>query len=443
MFKSLAEKFTQIFNSFHGSYKISEKNISDAVREIRLALLDADVNYGIVKSFISRVKEKALGVSTVNKNVSPEQQFIKIIHEELVELLGNDDGDQLRIKDKPTVIMLCGLQGAGKTTFSIKLAEYLKKQQRCRSLLIACDFQRPAAVEQLSILAVKHGFEVFASSSLNPIKAVEEGLLKAEQNKYDVVIIDTAGRLHIDKNLMDELLTIKQVTSPKEILFVANVALGQDAIHSAKIFDEVLQLSGVVFTMMDGDAKAGVALSCKSLLGKPIKFESHGEHINDLYAFNAKSMADRILGMGDTINFVKKAQEQMSKEEQAKLEQKIITASFSYDDYLKQMKMLRKMGSFKKLLGMLPGGFSVTMQQMEETEQELTKIEAIILSMTRKERYGLEDLSMSRIKRIALGSGTAISDVTKLKKNMKQAKEFFKTMNNKKMKEMKNFMGGL
>lgn len=442
MFKLLAEKFTQVFSSFHGSYKINEKNISDAVREIRLALLDADVNYGVVKSFITQVKEKALGITTVSKNVSPEQQFVKIIHEELVSLLGNDN-NELKIKEKPTVIMLCGLQGAGKTTFSIKLANYLRKKQKSRSLLIACDFQRPAAVEQLNILAIKHGFDVFTSPSLDPIQAVKEGLLKAKQDEYNVVIIDTAGRLHVDTVLMNELLTIKQLASPKEILFVANIALGQDSIRSAKMFDEVLQISGVVFTMMDGDAKAGAALSCKALLGKPIKFESHGEHINDLYAFNARSMADRILGMGDTINFVEKAQEQMSKEEQKLLEKKIIQASFSYDDYLKQMKMLRKMGSFKKLLGMLPGGFSITMQQMEETEQELAKAEAIILSMTKRERAGLEDLSMSRIKRIALGSGTAISDVNRLKKNMKQAKEFFKTMNNKKMKEMKNFMGGL
>lgn len=438
MFKPLAEKFTQIFDSFRGSYKINEKNISDAVREIRLALLDADVNYGIVKSFIAQVKEKALGVTTINKNVSPEQQFIKVIHEELVQLLGNEN-NELKIKDKPSVIMLCGLQGAGKTTFSVKLADYLKKQHRSRSLLIACDFQRPAAVEQLKTLATQHGFDVFVSSSLNTTQAVEEGLLKAKQDKYDAVIIDTAGRLHLDDALMNELLLIKKTAMPSEILFIANVALGQDAIRSAKVFDESLDISGVVFTMMDGDAKAGVALSCKSLLGKPIRFESHGEHISDLYTFSAASMADRILGMGDTINFVKKAQEQMDLEEQKVLEEKLAKSAFTYNDYLNQMKMIRKMGSFKKLLKMLPGGLSVTMEQMEKTEQELNKVQAIILSMTKKERSGVEDLTMSRIKRIALGSGTAISDVNKLKKNMKQAKDFFKMMNNKKMK---NFMGG-
>lgn len=442
MFGALTDKFTGIFASLAGKKKLTEENVSEAVREVRLALLEADVNYGVTKNFIKRVKEKVLGEAVI-KSVTPGQQFIKVIHEELVALMGGGEAI-LHLQAKPAVVMLCGLQGAGKTTHAAKLAKYLSKNEhRKRSLLAACDLQRPAAVEQLKILGDQIGVEVFAmEGEKNPVKVAKNALKRAKEGGYDVLILDTAGRLHIDEALMKELEEIKSALSPHEILFVANAATGQDAVTTASAFNQRLNVTGTILTMLDGDTRAGAAISIHEVTGKPLKFEGIGEKLDDLQLFNANSMADRILGMGDTINFVKKAKEHISEEEAEQLEEKMRKASFTYHDYLKQMQAVRKMGSLKGLMKMLPGASKFS-SEFDRSEKEFYKIEAMILSMTLRERSEKDDLSMARMKRIARGSGTTVQDINKLKKSFKQSKQFFKSVPSKKMmdkfKDMDNF----
>lgn len=442
MFGALADKFTGIFASLAGKKKLTEENISDAVREVRLALLEADVNYNVTKNFINRVKDKALGDSVI-KSVTPGQQFIKIIHEELVALMGGGEA-VLHLHGKPAVVMLCGLQGAGKTTHAAKLAKYLSKNEfRKKSLLAACDLQRPAAIEQLKTLGSQIGVDVFTlEGAKDPVKVAKSALKFAKEERYDVLILDTAGRLHVDDALMSELEEIKSAVCPHEILFVANAATGQDAVTTAATFNARLSLTGTILTMLDGDTRAGAAISIHEITGKPLKFEGIGEKLEDIQLFNASSMADRILGMGDTINLVKKAKEHISEEEAELLEEKIRKASFTYNDYLKQMQALRKMGSFKGLMKMIPG-VSKFSSEIDRSEKESYKIEAIILSMTERERLEKDDLSMPRMKRIARGSGTAFQDVNKLKKSFKQSKQLFKSASGKKMmdkfKNMDNF----
>ncbi|MCH9625594.1 MAG: Signal recognition particle protein [Chlamydiales bacterium] len=433
MFGSLTDKLTGVFSSLAGKKKLSEGNISDAVREVRLALLDADVNYGVTKKFINSVKEKALGEEVI-KSVSPGQQFVKVIHEELVALMGGGEA-VLHLQQKPAVVMLCGLQGAGKTTHAAKLAKYLSKpEHRKKILLVACDLQRPAAIEQLKTLGAQIDVDVFSvEGEKKPVKVAKKALKAAKEGGYDVVILDTAGRLHIDDALMKELQEIKAVTTPHEILFVANAATGQDAVTTASEFNARLSVTGTILTMLDGDTRAGAAISIHAVTGKPLKFEGIGEKLDDLQLFNAKSMADRILGMGDTINLVKKAKEHMSDEEAQQLEEKMRTASFTYKDYLKQMQAVRKMGSFKGLMKMIPGASKIP--DLDGSEKEFFKIEAMILSMTTKERLEKDELSMSRMKRIARGSGTTVQDINKLKKSFKKSKQFFKNAPNRKMME--------
>lgn len=436
MFGSLAEKFTGIFSSLAGKKRLSEENISEAVREVRLALLEADVNYTVAKNFIKRVKEKALGDEVI-KSVSPSQQFIKLIHDELATLMGGGEA-KLNFPKRPTVFMLCGLQGCGKTTHAAKIAKMLqKKEYGKRSLLVACDLQRPAAVLQLKTLGEQIGVPVFAiDGETNPVKVAKAAM--AEAKKYDVVIFDTAGRLHIDDALMKELESVKKVISPDEVLFVANAATGQDAVTTAAEFDKRLGITGSILTMLDGDTRGGAAISIFEVTQKPLKLEGVGEKLDDIQLFNANSMADRILGMGDTINLVKKAEEFVSEEEAKKLEEKMRKATFTYDDYLKQIQAVRKMGSFGKLMKMLPGASRIP--DFEGKEKEFYKIEAMILSMTPRERCELDQLDIHRSKRIARGSGTDLADVNKLKKSFKQSKQFFKNGPNKKMLE--KFMGG-
>lgn len=430
MFGALTDKLTNIFSSLAGKKKLSEENISEAVREVRLALLDADVNYGVTKNFIKKVKEKALGEEVI-KSVTPGQQFIKVIHDELTALMGGEEAT-LQLNEKPTVVMLCGLQGAGKTTHAAKLAQYLAKNHRKKSLLAACDLQRPAAVEQLKTLGAQINVDVFSlEGETKPLAVAKNAYKVAKEGKYDVLILDTAGRLHIDEALMKELQEIKGATNPNEVLFVANAATGQDAVTTAAEFNQRLSITGTILTMLDGDTRAGAAISIQEVTGKPLKFEGIGEKLEDLQLFNAKSMADRILGMGDTINLVKKAKEHISEEEAEKLEEKMRKATFTYDDYLKQMQAVRKMGSLKGLMKMLPG--AAKMADFERSEKEFLKIEAMILSMTPKERFEKNDLSMSRMKRIARGSGTTLQDVNKLKKSFKKSKQFFKNAPSRKM----------
>jgi signal recognition particle subunit SRP54 len=346
----------------------------------------------------------------------------------------------LQIEGKPGVIMLCGLQGSGKTTHSAKLAKYLKKKGLCKNpLLAACDLQRPAAIEQLKTLGQQIQVPVFTiADEKDPIRVAKEALKHAQQEQHDLLIVDTAGRLHIDDELMGQLEKIKEVLKPSEILFVANATTGQDAVNVATEFSKRMTVTGTILTMLDGNARGGAAISIREVTGKPLKFEGIGEKVDDLQLFNPNSMADRILGMGDTINLVKKAQEHINEEEAQKLEQKIRSATFTYDDYLKQIQTVKKMGSLKSLLGMLPG--MGQMPAMDFDEKEFFKVEAIILSMTLDERTEKSELTTSRRKRLAQGSGTKIEDVNKLVKSFKQAKQFFKNMPN--MKQLEKMLGG-
>ncbi|MBS0623271.1 MAG: signal recognition particle protein [Verrucomicrobia bacterium] len=439
MFGSIAEKFTGIFSSLIGQKKLTEENITDAVREVRLALLDADVNYTVTKNFIKRIKEKVLG-EAVLKSVTAGQQFIKIIHDELVAMMGGGEAQLLFSSQKPTVYMLCGLQGAGKTTHAAKLAKFLKKKEyRKTSLLVACDLQRPAAIEQLKRLGEQTATAVFHKEGCSdPVVVAKEALAYAKAHDFDVVILDTAGRLHIDEPLMQQLRAIKQTMHPTEVLFVANAATGQDAVNTAAEFDRQIGITGTILTMLDGDTRGGAAISICEVTQKPLKLEGVGEKIDDLQLFHAASMADRILGMGDTINLVKQAEEHVSEEDAKDLEEKMRKATFTYEDYLKQIQAVRKMGSFSKLMKMLPGASKLP--DFASKEKEFFRIEAMILSMTPRERQEKDQLDISRCKRIAKGSGTTLADINKLRKSFKQSKQFFKNVPNK--KKLEKYMGG-
>lgn len=438
MFEALTEKLHGVFSSLMGKKKLTEENITEAMNEVRLALLEADVNYRVTKTLIQKIKEKAVGEALL-KSVSPGQQFIKIVHDELVALMGGDEMS-LNVKGSPAVIMLCGLQGSGKTTQCAKLAKYVKKKNLSKKVLLAaCDLQRPAAVEQLKILGEQIETPVFVlPSEKDPVKVASSALKKAREEKFDLLIVDTAGRLHVDDELMNELQKIKAVLNPQEILFVANATTGQDAVTVATEFNHRMAVTGSILTMLDGNARGGAAISIREVTGKPLKFEGVGEKIDDIQPFNPNSMADRILGMGDTINLVRKAQEHFDEEEAKKLEYKIKTATFTYNDYLKQIQTVRKMGSFKSLLSMMPGMSQLSSKDFDE--KEIFKVESLILSMTPAERSESCELSVPRRKRIAAGSGRNMEDINKLVKSFKQAKQFFKNMPN--MKQLEKMLGG-
>lgn len=446
MFGILTEKFQNLFSVFGKNNKITENNVLEAVKEARLALLEADVNYSVASAFVKEVKEKALG-ETVLKSLKPKHQFIKIVHEELVKLMGEGESS-LDLSKKISVIMLCGLQGSGKTTTCAKLANFLVCKNK-KVLLAACDLQRPAAVEQLKILASSIEVAVFSlEKEKNPVIVAKKAYQKALDENYDVLIIDTAGRLHLDDELMNELKEIKDEINPTDILFVASATTGQDAVNTAFEFDKRVNVTGNILTMLDGNSRAGAAISIRQVTKKPLFFECVGEKISDFQVFNPRSMADRILGMGDVINLVKKAEATISEEETKKLEKKIKKASFTYDDYLIQMNMIKKMGSIKGLMKMIPGISS--MGDFEFSEKELKKTEAIILSMTLDERDEKVELDYSRKKRIARGSGTKTDDVNRLVKGFKRLKQFLKKMPNfgKKgnmpdINEIKDQLGGM
>jgi len=424
MFDNLSNKFQNLFSSFSRSAKITENNVNDAIKEVRLALLEADVNYSVASDFVKKVKAKAIGKEVI-KSVSAREQFIKIVHEELIDLMGKEESF-LELSKKPAVIMLCGLQGSGKTTTSVKLATFLKKKHK-KVLLAACDLQRPAAIEQLKKLASDALIDVFTlKDEKKAVKVSKQALQKAKDEKYDVLILDTAGRLHIDEDLMQELEDIKSVADPAEILYVANATFGQDAVKTAKEFDSKVSITGSILTMLDSDARAGAAISIKEVTQKPLKFEATGEKITDFQIFNPNSMADRILGMGDVINLVKKAKDAVDEKEAEDLKKKIKTKSFNYDDYIKQMSMIKKMGSIKSLLKMVPGMSALA--SMDMPENEMKKIESIIKSMTKKERAEQVDITFDRRKRLAKGSGTTLDDVNRLIKGFKRIKQFMKKM---------------
>jgi signal recognition particle subunit SRP54 len=438
MFAALTEKFQGVFSKFFKAKALTDGNIQEAIDEVRLALLDADVQYGVVKNFVKRVKEKAVGQKLIEA-VSPGQLFVKIVHEELVELLGSTEKD-LRVEGRPGKILLCGLQGSGKTTYAAKLARYLREKKGfLRPCVVACDLARPAAVDQLKTLAMQAEVNFFSlPGEKNPVRVAEAALEEATIKMWDLLIFDTAGRLHVDQDLMDELAAVKEAVRPQHVILTLNAATGQDAVRAASTFAEHIGVTGSCLTMLDGSSRGGAAISVVEVTKRPVLFEGHGEKISDIRPFHPMSMADRILGMGDTINLVRHAQEHIQESEAKDLEHKLRRAEFTYGDFLQQMRMLKKMGPLKNLMAMLPGASNLP---MEGGEKEMQKAEAIIYSMTPEERDERCELSVRRRQRIAKGSGTSIDDVNRLVKTLKQAKQFFKNM--PKLKNLEKMMGGL
>ncbi len=438
MFERLTERFDDIFQKIKGQGIINEKNVDEAIREIRIALLEADVNYKIVKELLAKVKEKALGRKVV-KSVSPGQAFVKIIHDEMVNIMGEGFSGLELEKNKPATIMLVGLQGSGKTTHAGKLAVYLKKKYH-RPLLVAGDIYRPAAIEQLKTLGKSIDVPVYAGDTdMSPPEICREALKYAEQNSLDTVIIDTAGRLQIDEPLMEELNEIKKEVTLNEILFVADAMTGQEAVNIASTFHNKVGMDVVCLTKLDGDARGGAALSIKYVTGKPIKFAGTGEKLSDLEEFHPERMVSRILGMGDVVSLVEKAQESVDHKKAKELERKIKKQQFTLEDFLEQLHQVKKMGSLDKIFDMIPGSQRLKGNiNMQDSAKELKKTEAIILSMTPLERKKPKILNGSRRKRIARGSGTRVQDVNKLIKNFNQMKKMMKMFKNpKKMARMK------
>ncbi|MBS0585262.1 MAG: signal recognition particle protein [Verrucomicrobia bacterium] len=421
MFGALTDTFQKIVKSLSRDKELTEANIAEAARTARMALLDADVNYSVVSQLIKKVKAEAVGSNKI-KGVNAGDQFLKIVHDKLVEIMGGEE-PKISFKKTPTKILLCGLQGAGKTTHAAKLAHFLKKKWHKNPLLVALDLQRPGAIQQLQILGSQINVPVFANmDEKNPLKIAKAAL---KEGNFDVLIFDTAGRLHIDETLMQELAMLKKEIDPEEIFFVANAASGQDAVTTAQEFNQKIGITNSILTMLDGTTRAGAALSIREITGKPLLFEGVGEKIEDLRLFNPVSMADRILGMGDLINLVKKAEEEFSKDEEKEMEKKMRTASFTFEDFLKQMRALKRMGPLKGLLKMMPGMGDLP-ADLGDPEKELAKTEAMILSMTAKERQGNVEFIPSRRKRIAKGSGRSIDEVNRLLKSFKELRQMAK-----------------
>ena len=430
VFQGLSEKLNHIFSKMTKKGRLTELEIKQAMREVRIALLEADVNLNVAKDFIAKVSEKAVG-QEILKSLSPAQQVIKIVNEELTELMGATNSKLIVSPEPPTVIMMCGLQGAGKTTLCGKLAVHLKKQGK-KPLLAACDVYRPAAINQLKIVGEKAGTDVFEKGQGNPVRIAAEAVEHAKKYGYDTVIVDTAGRLHIDEALMEELENITKAIRVDEILLTVDSMTGQDAVNVAKTFNERLELTGVVLTKLDGDTRGGACLSIKAVTGKPIKFASVGEKLTDLEPFYPDRMANRILGMGDVLSLIEKAQEAVSEEQMEKMERKFKSNSFTLDDYLEQFAMLKKMGGAKSLLNMLPGmGTKVKISDGDIDEKKIERTKAIILSMTKKERNDPSIINYSRKTRIAKGSGTTIQEINQLLKQFEQTKQMMKMMKNK------------
>ena len=430
IFQGLSEKLNHIFSKMTKRGKLTELEIKQAMREVRIALLEADVNLSVAKDFIAKVSEKAVG-QEILKSLSPAQQVIKIVNDELTELMGSSNSKLIVSSSLPTVVMMCGLQGAGKTTLCGKLAVYLKKQGK-KPLLAACDVYRPAAINQLKIVGEKAGADVFEKGQGSPVKIAAEAVEHAKKFGYDTVIVDTAGRLHIDEALMEELENITKAIRVDEILLTVDSMTGQDAVNVAKTFNDRLELTGVVLTKLDGDTRGGACLSIKAVTGKPIKFASVGEKLTDLEPFYPDRLANRILGMGDVLSLIEKAQESVTEEQMEKMERKFKSNSFTLDDYLEQFAMLKKMGGAKSLLSMLPGmGTKIKVSEDDIDEKKIERTKAIILSMTKKERNDPSIINYSRKTRIANGSGTSIQEVNQLLKQFDQTKQMMKMMRGK------------
>ncbi len=425
MFAGLQEKLAEAFKKFRNKGKLTESDVKEGMRAVKMALLEADVNFKVVKEFVGKVTERAVG-SEVLESLVPYQQVIKIVNEELTALMGSTES-KIKIASKPpTVIMMVGLQGAGKTTQSGKLAGLFKRQGK-NPLLAACDVYRPAAITQLQIVGDKLGIPVYTEGDkVSPVKIAKNAVRHAEKNGYDMVFIDTAGRLHLDKAMMDELLDIKKETEPSEILLVVDAMTGQDAVNVAKAFDEKLDITGVVMTKLDGDTRGGAALSIRYVTGKPIKFIGVGEKLDNIEVFHPDRMASRILGMGDMLSLIEKAEKSFDEKKAAELEEKLRKSRFTLTDYLDQFSQIRNMGSIESILGMMPGVKQSAIKDAKIDEKMLDRTEAIILSMTPAEREKPEIISSSRKKRIAAGSGTSVEDINRLLKQFDQMSKMMK-----------------
>ncbi len=423
MFESLSEKLEGAFKSLRGDGKLTELNIAESVKEIRRALVAADVNYKIAKEFTDKVKDQALGTANVLKSVKPGELMIKIVNDELTQLMG---GTQVGINLKSSgisVILIAGLQGSGKTTFTGKLASHLKTKRQKRPLVVACDVYRPAAIEQLTVLAEQVGVPIYKElDNKNPVEIALNAIKEAKAMGCDVVIVDTAGRLSIDEDMMQEIAKVKAAVQPSETLFVCDSMTGQDAVNTAQNFNERLNFDGVVLTKLDGDTRGGAALSIKYTVGKPIKFVSMGEKMDTLDVFYPDRMANRILGMGDIVSFVERAQEQFDEEESKRLEKKIKKNTFDFNDFLGQMNQIRRMGDIKSLMSMIPG-MGNALKDIDITDKDLRRVEAIIQSMTPKERKNPDLINLSRKKRIALGCGRSLDDLNAFIKQFNQMRE--------------------
>lgn len=438
MFNSLQDKLDKALQNIQGRGKITEINVAETVKEIRRALVDADVNYKVAKDLTKRVQDKALGQNVLT-SITPGQLMTKIVHDELVELMGTTQ-EGINLSEKPTIILIAGLQGSGKTTFSGKLANYLKQKRSKNPLLVACDVYRPAAIDQLTVLADQVGVAIYKEiENKNPVEISQNAIQFAKDNKHDVVIIDTAGRLAIDEAMMNEIRNVHQAVKPTETLFVVDAMTGQDAVNTALAFNHVLDYNGVVLTKLDGDTRGGAALTVRSVVNKPIKFISTGEKMEALDLFYPERMADRILGMGDVVSLVERAQEQFDEEEAKKLHKKIAKNEFGFDDFLTQINQIKKMGNMKDLMGMLPG-VGKAIKDVDINDDAFKHIEAIIYSMTPEERRRPSVIDMNRKKRIAKGAGRKLEDVNALMKQFEQMSKMMKMMQGPQGKQLMQMM---
>ena len=439
MFENLSDRLERSFKILKGEGKITEINVAETLKDVRRALLDADVNYKVAKNFTDTVKKKALGMNVLTA-VKPSQLMVKIVHDELAELMGGEAAD-LHLTSRPAIILMSGLQGSGKTTFSGKLANLLKQKQHKNPLLVACDVYRPAAIEQLKVVGAQIGVPVYTEEGNKDVCAIAANAVKeAKAKSYDVVIVDTAGRLAVDEQMMDEIARLKESLNPDETLFVVDSMTGQDAVNTAKEFNDRLNFDGVVLTKLDGDTRGGAALSIRTVVTKPIKFVGTGEKMEALDVFHPSRMADRILGMGDIVSLVERAQEQFDEEEAKKLQKKIQKNKFDFNDFLGQIEQIKKMGNLKELASMIPG-VGKAIKDVDIDDNAFKGIEAIIKSMTPKERTNPEILNQSRRQRIANGSGTNLQEVNRLIKQFDQTRKMMKMVTGSQMAKMAGMMG--
>ena len=438
MFESLSERLERSFKILKGEGRITEVNVAETLKDVRKALLNADVNYKVAKTFTDTVKNKAIGQNVLT-SIHPSQLMIKIVHDELTTLMGGETAE-INYEGHPAVILMSGLQGSGKTTFSSKLANYLKKKKSRNPLLVACDVYRPAAIDQLKVLGEQIGVPVYSEpESKNPVQIAENAIKEAKKEGYNLVIIDTAGRLAVDEAMMQEIAAIKAAINPSEILFVVDSMTGQDAVNTAKEFNDRLDFTGVVLTKLDGDTRGGAALSIRTVVNKPIKFIGTGEKMEAIDLFHPNRMADRILGMGDVVSLVERAQEQFDEEQAKKLQRKLARNQFDFNDFLAQIEQIKKMGNIKDLMAMIPG-MGKAIKDIDIDDNAFKSVEAIIHSMTPKERENPDIINQSRRERIARGSGTTLQEVNRLMKQFEQIRKAMKTVAGGKMGKM---MGGM